>query len=174
LNLGVWPGGPIGGFVVADANGYEFVAGEDYEVDTTCGVVCFLSDGDVQNGQRVLITYHYVENPNVSMSIGPSSTNPKLVHPVIYAVKDDDRSQPCPRGVEYEFWKVLSESAFELDLSSLNFNSGFEFNWPILCSETKLNHGKVTTFNRHYVAYESLNWATLTDFNNAQPCEEES
>jgi len=169
---GNYPGDPVGSFIIADISDVAYEPGSDYEVDTSCGVVNFPSTGDIENGERIRVTYSYFENPNISMSIGPSDTNPKLVRPVILAFKDDDRSTPAPRGIEIELWKVLAENGWELDISTLSFESGFEFEWPVLMSELQMNHGRVTTFNRHYVSYDMLNWATLTNFNNAEACEE--
>ena len=170
-DLGDYPGDAIGSFIVADTNDVPYTAGTDYSVDASCSLTTFPSTGSITNGQTVRITYSYRENENVSMSIGPAKTNPKLVRPVILAFKDDDRTSPNARGIEIELWKTLSESGWSLDISALNFDSGFEFAWPVLCSEYKMNHGMVTTFNRHYITYDVFDLAKLTNWHNADACE---
>ena len=166
-----YPGDATGSFIIADTNDVPYTAGTDYTVDSSCALVTFPSTGSITNGQTVRITSSYRENENVSMSIGPAKTNPKLVRPVILAFKDDDRTSPNARGIEIELWKTLSESGWSLDISALNFDSGFEFAWPVLCSEYKMNHGMVTTFNRHYITYDVFDLAKLTNWHNADACE---
>lgn len=170
-DLGDYPGDAVGSFIVADKNDVPYTSGTDYTVDSSCGAVFFPSTGSIENGQSVWITYSYRINENVSMSIGPARINPKLVRPVILAFKDDDRTSPNARGIEIELWKVLAESGWNLDMSALNWDSGFEFTWPVLCSEYTMNHGQVTTFNRHFISYDLFDLATLTNWNNADACE---
>ena len=170
-DLGDYPGDAVGSFIVADKNDVPYTSGTDYEVDASCAHVGFPSTGSIVSGQSVWITYSYRINENVTMSIGPARTNPKLVRPVILAFKDDDRTSPSARGIEIELWKVLAESGWSLDMSALNWDSGFEYSWPVLCSEYKLNHGQVTTFNRHYISYDLFDLATLTNWSNADACE---
>jgi len=175
VDLGDYPGDQTGSFVLTDTDGVPFVAGTDYTLDETCALVCLesLADGgSICNGQRVIATYTYRENENVSMSIGPAKVNPKLVHPVILAMKDDDRNPPAAKGIEIELYKVLAESGWSLALSALSFDNGFDFTWIVLHSERTMSHGKVTTYNRHYHCYAPLNWATLTQWHQAEACAE--
>jgi len=170
----LYPGDATGSFTVEDSDGNLLDVTDDYTVDTTCGVVCFPATGEVEEGELLTITYAYRRNPYVSMSIGPSNTLPPYVHPVLIQLKNDDRADIRPRGVEIHLWKVLASSGWSWDLSSLTFEAGFDFTWEVLMSEKTLNHGQITLFSRHYANYDLSNWAALTEWSNGPGCEDES
>jgi hypothetical protein len=170
----LYPGDADSSFSIEDSEGNIFNPGDDYTVDYSCATVIFEEDGDLEDGEKVTITYTYRVNPNIEMSIGPMLRLPPYVHPVIIALKSDDRAVIRPRGVEIDLWKVLASSDWNWDLSSLNYESGYEFTWDVLLSEKTLNHGRIQLFNRHLVAYPLENLATLTDWANGPGCEEES
>lgn len=165
-----YPGDATGSFIVADAEGNAFTITDDFTIDITCGIVCFPTNTSIGQGERITITYTYRTNPYVSMSIGPSDTLPPYVHPVLIALKNDDRADVRPRGVEIDLWKVLASSGWSWDLSTLTFESGFDFTWEVLMSEHTLNHGNITLFNRHLESYDLSNFAALTDWANGPGC----
>jgi len=167
-----YPGDATGSFTVKDAEGTEFTITDDFSIDTSCGIVCIPTDSDIGYGEVVTITYAYRTNPYVSMSIGPSETLPPYMHLVLIALKNDDRADIRPRGFEIELWKVLASSGWSLDLSTLTFENGFEFTWDVLVSEHKLNHGKITLYNRHLEDYDLSNLAAITDWANGPGCED--
>ena len=167
-----YPGDATGSFTVADSEGTEYTVNDDFTIDISCGIICFPTDGDIGHGERITITYTYRTNPYVSMSIGPSETLPPYVHPVLIALKNDDRAAIRPRGVEINLWKVLASSGWSWDLSTLTFESGFDFTWEVLLSEHTLNHGQIELFNRHLESYDLSNLAALTDWANGPGCED--
>ncbi len=167
-----YPGDATGSFTVADSEGTEYTVTDDFTVDLSCGIICFPTTGDIGQGELITITYTYHTNPYVEMSIGPSDTLPPYVHPVLIALKNDDRAAVRPRGVEIELWKVLASSGWSWDLSTLTFENGFDFTWDVLMSEHTLNHGKITLFNRHLASYDLSNFAALTDWANGPGCED--
>lgn len=168
----LYPGDATGSFIVADAEGTEFTIDVDYTIDVSCALVCFPSGSDIGEGERVTITYTYRTNPYVTMSIGPSETLPPYVHPVLIALKSDDRADSRPRGFEIDLWKVLASAGWSWDLSTLTAESGFDFTWEVLLSEKTLNHGKITLFNRHLENYDLSNLGALTEWANAPGCED--
>jgi len=168
----LYSGDATASFIIEDSDENVLVANTDYTVDTSCGVVCFPLTGDVEEGELLTVTYTYRSNPYVEMSIGPSATLPNYVHPVILALKNDDRAEVRERGVELHLWKVLPASAWSWDLSTLSFESGFDFTWDVLFSEKNFNHGKITLINRHLENYDLANLGALTDWANAAGCDE--
>ena len=152
----LYPGDATASFIIVDSDGNTLTANTDYTVDTICGIVCFPTDGDVEEGELLAITYTYRSNPYVSMSIGPSETLPPYVHPVLIALKSDDRAEIRPRGFEINLWKVLASSPWSWDLSTLTFESGFEFTWEVLMSEKTLNHGRIDLFLFPQILYDGL------------------
>jgi hypothetical protein len=165
-----------GSFTITDMNDVAYTVGTDYMVDDVCGAIAFPSTSTIPEGSRIKITYSYRVNQSVTMSIGPNkaNSNPRLYHPVLIAMKDDDRNPPSARGIQIDLWKVMGSSGFEWDLSSLNFDSGFEFEWPVLIDESRLNHGEITSFNRHFEGYEIVDWSTLAKWGSAIACGDES
>ena len=170
----LYPGDAAGSFSIVDSDGNTLVANTDYTIDTSCALVCFPVGTSLEEGELITITYTYRSNPYVSMSIGPTATLPPYVHPVLIALKADDRAESRPRGVEINLWKVLASSPWSWDLSSINFESGFDFTWEVLLSEKTLNHGKIEIINRHVESYDLSNPLALTEWSNAAGCEDES
>lgn len=175
-DLGDYPGEMTGSFTITDMSDSPYISGTDYILDGACGAIAIPSTSAIEDGTRTKVTYSWRTNPSVTMSIGPNKTNsnPRLYHPVLISTKDDDRNPPNARGIQIDLWKVMGSSGFEWDLSSLNFDSGFEFEWPVLIDEAKLNHGEITSFNRHFEAYEIVDWSTLAKWGSAVSCEDET
>lgn len=167
-----YPGDATGSFTVTDSEGTEYTVNDDFTIDISCGIVCFPTAGDIGEGERITITYTYRTNPYVSMSIGPSDTLPPYAHVVLVALKNDDRADIRPRGFEIELRKVLASSGWSWDMSTLTFESGFDFTWEVLMSEHTLNHGTITLHNRHLESYDLSNFAALTEWANGPGCED--
>lgn len=167
----LWPGEAAGAFTVYDeAGATEYDVGDDFTIDSSCAMFCLADDGEINDGEWVRITYNYYRNPVVDMTIGPSNHLPKYVHPVILAFNDDDRDIPVGKGVEIHLYKVLANSAWEWDLSSLNYESGFEFEWVVLFDRRYMHHGHIYTFHRQFSSFGLKDFADLTELTNAANC----
>lgn len=166
-----YPGDAAGSFTVTNESGLtEYVVGTDYSIDDSCAMFCLVDGGAIGDGQWVRITYTFYKNPMVEMTIGPSNHLPKYVHPVILAFKDDDRDSPVGKGVEIHLYKVLANSGWEWDLSTLNYESGFEFEWVVLLDRAHMNHGHIYTFHRQFSSFGLKDFADLTYWTNAENC----
>jgi hypothetical protein len=96
------------------------------------------------------------------MRLGSAKTNPKIGNIVLLSLQDDDRITPVPKGIEIQLYRVVLEGGWNVNLSEISFNSGFEFNWPVLLDDRTLSHGYFATYNRHFECYEVINWGALT------------
>ena len=171
-----YPGDQTSSFTVQAADpppgpAIVYDVGVDFSIDESCAMFCIEEAGAIADGEWVDITYTYYKNPQVGLSIGPSNRLPKYVHPVILSFHDDDRISPIGRGFEMHLWKVTANSGWTWDLSSLNFNSGFDFTWKVLCSEKTRNHGHVYNFHRQFSGFVLRDLRVLTDWSNAANCE---
>lgn len=166
-----YPGDQTSSFEVRDEAGALYSVGVDYTIDASCAMFCVEEGGSIVDGEWIRITYTYWQNYQVNMSIGPSNVLPKYVHPVILSFHDDDRIIPVGRGFEMHLWKVTANSGWTWDLSALNFESGFEFTWKVLCSEKTRNHGHIYNFHRQFSMTQVKDFRTLTDWNAAASCD---
>lgn len=166
-----WPGEATGTFIVTDSTGaVVYSVGTDFTIDASCAMFCLVDGGAIEDGQWVHITYNYYKNPSVDMTIGPSGRLPKYVHPVILAFKDDDRETPVGKGVEIHLYKVLANSGWEWDLSSLNYESGFEFEWVVLLDRRYMHHGHIYTYHRQFSSFQLKDFSALTQWSAAENC----
>jgi len=146
----------------------------DYSIDPTCAGLCILADGAIEDGQWIKVTYSYFADPYTTISLGPSNRYPKYGHPVIIAMKDDDRETPAGRGIEIHLWKVDMESGFDMELSKMDFDTGYDFEWNVLFSENDLNHGEVYTYHRQFSSYGLKDLRALTEYSTADSCADAS
>lgn len=159
-------------FTVTSEDGLTtYDAGVDYTIDPSCAKISFLADGALCDGQAVLVTYSQIIDPFTTMSIGPSDRVPKFAHPVIIAMKKDDRETPAGRGLEIHLWKVDLESGWDWVLSALNYDSGFNLTCPVLFSELDLNFGEVYTYHRQFTCYNLYDLRALTEYSQAASCD---
>jgi len=160
-----------GSFSVFDATGLvEYLPGVDFSIDETHGMLCVLDGGSISDGERLQVTYSYYKNTFINMSIGPPDRLPKYVHPVIITLKDDDTINPIGRGLEIHLYKVVANSGWEWELSKMEFNTGFGFEWKVLSDPRRLRHGDVYTYHRQLLNYDLTDLAALTEFANAADC----
>jgi len=160
-----------GSFTVTDSTGgTTYLPGTDYTIDETHAMLCVVSTGAIPDGEVLIVTYSYYKNAWVNMSIGPPDRLPKYVHPVIVSFKDDDSINPVGRGLEVHLYRVVANSAWEWELSKMEFNTGFAFEWKVLSDPRKLRHGDVFTYHRQLATYDLVDWAALTEFANAADC----
>lgn len=166
-----YPGDATGSVVVTDVTGtITYTPSTDYTIDPTCAMVCLVDAGAVDDGQYILITYAVYRNPRVSMSLGPGDRIPKYVHPVILSFKDDDRVTPVGRGVEIHLYKVLADTGFEWNLSKMDWDTGWAFEWNCLVDPRRRKVGDVYTYHRQFTYYALDDLAGLTEFVNQVPC----
>lgn len=160
-----YPGDQTSSFTV---DGY--LPGTDYSIDDTHAMLCLVDGTSIEDGEFVDVTYSFYRNAKVNMSIGPSDRLPRHVHPVIYSLKDDDRITPIGRGLEMHLYKVIANSGWDWDLSKMDFDTGFNFEWKVLCDPRRLRHGDVYSYHRQFTTYEMMDWAALTEFTNQVDC----
>jgi len=167
-----YPGDATGSFTVATTAGVDFTVEVDYTIDETHAMLCVVDDGDIDDGEWVDVTYSFYRNPKINMSIGPSDRVPRNVHPVIYTFKDDDSETPVGRGLEMHLYNVIANSGWDWELSKMEFNTGFNFEWKVLSDPRRLRHGDVYTYHRQFSTYGFMDWAALTEFTNQENCSE--
>jgi len=161
----------VGSFVVQDSAGVvTYDVGVDYSINETHAMLCVISGGAIEDGDVLLVTYSYKANAYVTQSIGPPDRLPKYVHPVIMTFKDDDSINPIGRGMEVHLYRVTANSGWEWEISKMEFNTGFGFEWKVMSDPRRLKHGEVFTYHRQLATYDFVDWAALTEFSNAADC----
>jgi|GEM_PF-2789542 len=171
-DIGDYPGDAVGGaFAVTDITGLiNYTAGDDYTIDTTCARFALLDDGDINDGELILITYTYIANPFYTQSIGPGSRNPRILHLVIKWFKDDERAVPVGRGAEIHLYHVHSESGFEWLFDQRDFESGFGQEYRVLIDRATGKYGTIYTFHKVMENWDLIDLEAISKYTNDDAC----
>jgi len=170
-DYGDWPGDTTGpAFAITDINGNPYDAGDDYTIDTTCGRLSLVEDGDILDGTLILVTYTYIANPFYTQSLGPGDRNPRCLYLVIIWLKEDDRSTPAGRGAELHFPHVHAESGFEWNFDQMDFESGFDQEYRILLDSGTGQYGTIYTFHRFLADWELKDIGAMSSCTSEDPC----
>lgn len=172
VDLGDWPGDVTGdAFVVTDnTGGTTFTAGDDYTIDTTCARLAILDDGDIEDGELLLVTYTYVANPYYQQTIGPGDRNPRILHLVIQWFKDDERVTPSGRGCEIHLYHVHAESGFEWLFDQMDFESGFDQEFRIMLDSATGKYGDIYTYHKNMETWELFELSNISDYTTDDEC----
>ncbi len=171
-DLGDWPGDTLGAaFTVTDNTGLiDFTAGDDYTIDATCARFALLDDGDIDDGELLLVTYTYVANPYYTQTIGPGDRNPKIMHLVIQWFKDDERITPSGRGCEVHLYHVHTESGFEWLFDQMDFESGFDQEWRVLLDSATGKYGDIYTYHKDMETWELFELSNISNYTTDDEC----
>lgn len=172
VDLGDWPGDTAGvAFTVTDVTGgTTFAVGTDYTIDTSCARLALVDGGTIEDGESLLVTYVYLSNPFYYQSIGPGSRNPRILHLVIRWFKDDERIEPVGRGAEIHFPHVLAESGFEWLFDQMDFESGWDQEWPIYLDTATGRYGVIYTFHKIMESWGLIELQALSAYSGEPIC----
>jgi len=172
-DFGDYPGDVDGAsFIVTDSTGeIEYVNGDDYTIDISCGIFKLVEDGDIQDGQLIIIYYAFVANPYYQQSIGPGDRNPRILHFVIKWFKDDERINPAGRGCEIHLYHVHAESGFEWLFDEMNFESGWDQDYRVLLDSGTGKYGDIFTFHKYMESWELFELSGISDYTNDEACD---
>ena len=171
-DYGDYPGDSAGGaFTITDTTGLvSYTAGDDYTIDTSCSRLALLDDGDIEDGQLILINYTYIANPFYTQSIGPGSRNPRVLHLVIKWFKDDERATPVGRGCEIHLYHVHAESGFEWLFDQADFESGFGQEYRIMLDRATGKYGQIYTFHKIMEDWDIADIEAISKYTNDDSC----
>lgn len=172
-DLGDWPGDTTGGAFTVTSDSITpspFTAGDDYTIDTTCARLAILDDGDIDDGELLLVTYTYIANPFYTQTIGPGSRNPRIIHWVIEWFKDDERAVPLGRGCEIHLYHVHSESGFEWLFDAPDFESGMAQEYRVLIDSATGTYGQIYAFHKVMETIELIDLEALSKYTNDDEC----
>jgi len=173
LDLGDYPGDADGAsFVVTDKTGtIIYTNGDDYLIDTSCGLFTLVDDGIIEDGQLIIIYYAFVANPYYHQSIGPGDRNPRILHFVIKWFKDDERILPSKRGCEIHLYHVHSESSFEWLFDKMDYESGWDQDYRVMLDSATGKYGDIFTFHKVMETWDLFELTGISDYNNDEACD---